>query len=98
MFGFSVPMHLTTTFGKPVPLEKGPFYIMPTTAALIATYCGLRINEKAHGINVFVDVIAALYAAGELTGGAHGATFMTGIAFGKAICFGCIAIDSIDGK
>ncbi len=33
---------LTSGFGKPVPLEKGPFYIMPTTAALIGTYCGLK--------------------------------------------------------
>lgn len=89
---------LTSGFGKPVPLEKGPFYIMPTTAALIGTYCGLKINEKAQVINVFGEVIPALYAAGELTGGVHGAAYMTGTAFGKAICFGRIAIDSIAGK
>lgn len=89
---------LTRGFGKPVPLEKGPFYIIPTTAALIGTYCGLKINEKAQVINVFGEVIPALYAAGELTGGVHGAAYMTGTAFGKAICFGRIAIDSIAGK
>ena len=89
---------LTSGFGKPVPLEKGPFYIMPTTAALIGTYCGLKINEKAQVINVFGEAIPALYAAGELTGGVHGAAYMTGTAFGKAICFGRIAIDSIAGK
>ncbi len=89
---------LTSGFGKPVPLEKGPFYIMPTTAALIGTYCGLKINEKAQVINVFGEVIPALHAAGELTGGVHGAAYMTGTAFGKAICFGRIAIDSIAGK
>lgn len=89
---------LTSGFGKPVPIEKAPFYIMPTTAALIGTYCGLKINEKAQVINVFNEVIPALYAAGELTGGVHGAAYMTGTAFGKAICFGRIAIDTIAGK
>ena len=89
---------LTSGFGKPVPIEKGPFYIMPTTAALIGTYCGLKINEKAQVINVFNEVIPALYAVGELTGGVHGAAYMTGTAFGKAICFGRIAVDSIAGK
>ncbi len=71
---------------------------MPTTAALIGTYCGLKINEKAQVINVFNEVIPALYAVGELTGGVHGAAYMTGTAFGKAICFGRIAVDSIAGK
>ena len=30
---------LVDTSGKPIPLDKGPFYIMPATAAVIATYC-----------------------------------------------------------
>ena len=38
---------LVDTSGKPIPLDKGPFYIMPATAAVIATYCGLKINKDA---------------------------------------------------
>lgn len=43
-------------------------------------------------------VIPSLYATGELTGDEHGASYMTGKALGKAICFGRVAIDSIAGK
>lgn len=86
---------LTSGFGKPVQLTKAPFYVMPTTAALIGTYCGLKIDEKARVLNVFGEPIKGLYAAGETTGGIHGAAYMTGTAFGKAICFGRIAVESI---
>lgn len=89
---------LTSGFGKPTPLTKPPFYIMPTTAALIGTYCGLKIDEKARVLDVYGNPIKGLYAAGEATGGVHGAAYMTGIAFGKAICFGRIAVDTIAGK
>ena len=86
---------LTSGFGKPVPLDTAPFYIMPTTAALIGTYCGVKINEKGQVLNVFDEVIPGLYAAGEMTGGVHGAAYMTGTAFGKALCFGRIAAEDI---
>ena len=89
---------LTSGFGKPIPLTKPPFYIMPTTAALIGTYCGLKIDEKARVLDVYGNPIKGLYAAGEATGGVHGAAYMTGTAFGKAICFGRIAVDTIAGK
>ena len=71
---------------------------MPTTAALIGTYCGLKIDEKARVLDVYGNPIKGLYAAGEATGGVHGAAYMTGTAFGKAICFGRIAVDTIAGK
>ena len=86
---------LTSGFGKPVLIEKGPFYVMPATAVLIATYCGVCINPKAQVIDVFGDVIKGLYAAGEITGGVHGAAYMTGTAWGKAMAFGGRAVKSI---
>ena len=86
---------LTGGYGKPVKIEKAPFYIMPATAVLIATYCGLRINDQAQVIDVFGEPIKHLYAAGEITGGVHGAAYMTGTAWGKAMAFGRIAARSI---
>jgi fumarate reductase flavoprotein subunit len=86
---------LTSTYGKPVKIENGPFYIFPSVAALIATYCGVKINPKAQVIDVFGDVIPGLYAAGEMTGGVHGVAYMTGTSVGKAISFGSIAARSI---
>ena len=72
-----------------------PFFIMPTTAGMIGTYCGVRIDTEAHVIDVFGDRIPGLLAAGECTGGVHGAAYMTGTAFGKAIAFGRIAAQTI---
>ncbi|WP_337948248.1 FAD-binding protein [Parasutterella sp.] len=86
---------LQGTSGKPIPLDKGPFYIMPATAAVIATYCGLKINKDAKVQNVFGEVIPGLWAAGEMTGGVHGAGYMSGSAFGKAQTFGRIAAKDI---
>jgi fumarate reductase flavoprotein subunit len=86
---------LVDTSGKPLPLDKGPFYIMPATAAVIATYCGLRINKDSKVQNIFGEVIPGLWAAGEMTGGVHGAGYMSGSAFGKALTFGRIAAKDI---
>ena len=86
---------LVDTSGKPIPLDKGPFYIMPATAAVIATYCGLKINKDAKVQNVFGEVIPGLWAAGEMTGGVHGAGYMSRSAFGKAQTFGRIAAKDI---
>lgn len=79
-------------------IEKAPFFIFPATGAMIATYCGVRINPKAQVIDVFGDVIPGLWAAGEMTGGVHGAAYMNGTAFSKAMAFGRIAIKDIVGK
>ena len=89
---------LTSGYGKPIRIETGPFYLYPATARLIATYCGLRINTKAEVLDVYGKPIANLYAAGEVTGGIHGAAYMTGTAWGKAMAYGRIAAQSIAQK
>lgn len=81
--------------GKLVRIEKGPFFIFPSTGAMIGTYCGIKITPKAEVVDVFGQTIPNLYAAGEMTGGVHGASYMTGTAFSKAMAFGCIAVKSI---
>lgn len=78
-------------FGKPVKIEKAPFYCFPSTAAILGTYGGILTNNKAQVLDVFKNVIPNLYAAGEIVGGVHGAAYMTGTAFGKALIFGRLA-------
>ncbi|MEF9943975.1 MAG: FAD-binding protein, partial [Burkholderiaceae bacterium] len=81
----------TLDFGKIVKIEKAPFYIMPSRTVLLSTYCGIKINEKAEVIDVFGKVIPGLYAAGEVSGGFHGASYLGSTAFGKALVFGYVA-------
>ncbi len=81
--------------GKLVKIDQGPFFVFPSTGAMIGTYCGIRITPKAEVLDVFGEKIPHLYAAGEMTGGVHGASYMTGTAFSKAMSFGRIAVRSI---
>lgn len=87
--------HLVDISGKIQPIEKAPFYIFPATAVLISTYCGVKINGRAEVIDVFGNVIPGLYAAGEVTGGFHGRSYLGSTAFGKALIFGYIAAGTI---
>jgi fumarate reductase flavoprotein subunit len=82
---------LVAAYGKPVKIEKPPFFAFPSTAAILGTYGGVLTNKKAQVIDVFGKVIPGLYAAGEMVGGVHGAAYMTGTAFGKALIFGKLA-------
>jgi fumarate reductase flavoprotein subunit len=82
---------LAAGYGKPVKIEKPPFYAFPSTACILGTYGGVLINDKTQVIDVFGNVIPGLYAAGEVVGGVHGVAYMTGTAFGKALIFGRIA-------
>jgi fumarate reductase flavoprotein subunit len=77
--------------GTLTPLTRPPFYAFPSTTALLATYCGLRITPDAEVIDVFDRPIEGLFAAGEITGGFHGSAYMTGSSLGKAAVFGRIA-------
>lgn len=86
---------LSSGYGKPVALSEPPFVVMPATAAMIGTYCGVKIDAKLHVIDVFGERIKGLYAAGEVVGGVHGAAYMTGTAFGKAIAFGRLASEVV---
>lgn len=87
--------HQAGDMGKLRPINKPPFYVFPGTAVLLATYCGVKINEKTEVMDVFGDKIPGLYAAGEVTGGFHGKTYMSGTAFIKGLVFGYIAANTV---
>ncbi len=77
--------------GKPVAVEVPPFYIMPAAVSLLGTYCGLAVNEDAAVLDKNERAIPGLLAAGEVTGGFHGKSFIMGTALSKAAVFGRIA-------
>jgi fumarate reductase flavoprotein subunit len=86
---------MVAAFGKPAKIGQGPFYAFPSTAYILGTYGGVLTNEKAQVLDIFGQPVPALYAAGEIVGGVHGAAYMTGTAFGKALIFGRIAAKNI---
>ena len=82
---------LVHTHGEPVRIGRAPFYAYPSTAVVFGTYCGLRVDDRMHVLDVFGERIGGLLAAGEVVGGLHGAAYMTGSSLGKAAIFGRIA-------
>ncbi|MBI2830985.1 MAG: FAD-dependent oxidoreductase [Chloroflexi bacterium] len=76
--------------GETVKIDTPPFYAYESRGALIGTYGGIAVDEKMH-VLTRNGRISGLYAAGELVGGFHGASYMSGTAVGKAVIFGRIA-------
>lgn len=83
---------LTHNYGKATPIEKAPFFAFESTVAMLATYAGVSVNTKAQVVNPYGEPILGLFAAGEVTGGFHGAGYMTGSSLGKCAVFGRIAV------
>ena len=75
-------------------LELPPFYAIEIEPAVHHTMGGLKINTKAEVQNTDGQSIPALYAAGEVTGGIHGANRLGGNAVADICIFGKIAADS----
>ena len=94
----SARRHLVHHFGELRPIATPPFYAYPSTAVVFGTYCGLRIDAQARVLGREWQPIPGLYAAGEVTGGFHGAAYMTGSALGKALVFGRLAALGIAGN
>lgn len=82
---------LANGYGGLIPMEKPPFYAYLSGSAIIATYCGLTVDTEMHVLNVFGEAIPGLFAAGEVTGGFHGAAYMTGTSLGKSTICGRLA-------
>ncbi len=74
-----------------IPIEEGPFYGIAQWPAIHFTMGGLRINADAHVVDIFSKPIPHLYAAGEVTGGIHGANRLGGNATGSTTVYGRIA-------
>jgi len=82
---------LSGGYGEPTPIQTPPFFAHWSGTVVLATYCGLRVDESMRVLNERGEAIERLYAAGEVVGGFHGGGYMTGTAIGKAAVFGRIA-------
>ncbi|MEG0137097.1 MAG: flavocytochrome c [Cetobacterium sp.] len=74
----------------PMVLEKAPFYSVEVAPAVHHTMGGIKINEKTEVLSNGKP-IKGLFAAGEVTGGVHGANRLGGNAMVDITVFGKIA-------
>jgi flavocytochrome c len=89
------------------PLETPPFYAIRLWPKIHYTPGGLQIDTCARVMDLSHRPIPGLFAAGEVTGGIHGASRLGGCALPECIVFGRIAgrnaakgtdIESIESK
>ena len=77
--------------GKLRTIAEGPFYLQKVAPATHHTMGGVVINTNAQVLNEKGETISGLYAAGEVTGGIHGANRLGGNAITDIVVFGRIA-------
>ncbi|MFH1169304.1 MAG: FAD-dependent oxidoreductase [Chloroflexota bacterium] len=82
--------HLSASIGDPVRIDTPPFYAFEAKGHFLSTYAGLAVDDKMHVLTK-KGYIPGLYAAGEVIGGFHGASYHSGAAVGQALILGRIA-------
>jgi flavocytochrome c len=73
------------------PTVAPPFYVARLWPKVHHTMGGLVIDKNARVIGFDMEPIPGLFAAGEVTGGVHGAVRLGGVAMADCIVFGRIA-------
>ena len=73
------------------PLDMAPYYAIKVTAGIHHTMGGVKINTNTQVLTADGTAIPGLYAAGEITGGVHGANRLGGNAVSDFVVFGRIA-------
>ena len=73
------------------PLDTAPYYAIKVTAGVHHTMGGLKIDTNTEVLDTDGNVIPGLFAAGEITGGVHGANRLGGNAVADFTVFGRIA-------
>ncbi len=86
---------LVNGVGALEPITAAPFFAYAAVTAMTSTYGGLRVGVDGGVQRIDGSRIQGLYAAGEVVGGFHGASYMTGTALTKALVFGVEAADAI---
>lgn len=77
--------------GDMKPITKAPFYIMRMWPKVHTTLGGLKIDTFARVLNHQHMPISKLFAAGEVTGGIHGASRLGSCAITECLVMGRIA-------
>ena len=86
---------LVNGVGALVPVTAPPFYAYPAVTAMTSTFGGVSVAPDTSVKRIDGTRIEGLYAAGEVVGGFHGASYITGTALTKALVFGIEAADTI---
>ena len=84
---------LCNGIGDLLPIDQAPFYAYPAKSLMTTTYCGITITPQGEVRTVDGEIIEGLYAIGEVTGGFHGAAYITGTSLGKGAVFGRIVAE-----
>ena len=83
------------TLGRETGLEmemvETPFFAIKVSPGIHHTMGGVHINTNAEVINTEGNSITGLWAAGEVTGGVHGANRLGGNAVADIVIFGRVA-------
>jgi len=79
-------------------IDTAPFYAGSRVPTVHHTMGGIEINTSAQVLDKDGNVIPGLYAAGEVTGGIHGANRLGGNALADIAVFGRIAGESAAAK
>ena len=95
-FNSSVKSGRDSEYNKPVldnasELSNPPYYAIRLWPKVHHTMGGIRIDRDAHVLDLDGRKIPGLYAAGEITGGIHGACRLGSCAITECIVFGRIA-------
>jgi flavocytochrome c len=80
-----------------LPIIEPPYYAARVWPKVHHCMGGVEINNKAQVIDLDGAVIPGLYAAGEITGGVHGACRLGSVAIIDCLVFGRIAGKSVAG-
>ena len=79
------------TTGMDEDLSLAPYYAIKIAPAVHYTMGGVKINTNTEVIDTNNEIIKGLYAAGEVTGGLHGANRLGGHAVADIMVFGTTA-------
>ena len=87
---------LDEAFGKPIlpkakPLTHPPYYCMRVWPKVHHTMGGVLINKNAQILDLSKKPLRGFFAAGEVTGGVHGASRLSCCAITDCLVFGRIA-------
>lgn len=73
------------------PVAKAPFYAIEVNPGIHFTMGGIRINKRTQVMSLNKQPIPGLFAAGEVTGGVHGANRLGGNSMTALFTFGPMA-------
>jgi succinate dehydrogenase/fumarate reductase flavoprotein subunit len=78
-------------FSDAKPTAVPPFYVARLWPKVHHTMGGLNIDKTAQVMGFDFKPLKGLFAAGEVTGGVHGAVRLGGVAMADCVVFGRIA-------